>query len=153
MVSLNPFGCVSNWFGLLHDFTIWEGFNELRISGLNPIGSFSNLRIKWSTAKHCETTTLIVLIILNKLDLANVSLKRLCWWKNKSDSANLWFGGVFEKRWQITHLSRILIITFHIWQGVTKLDLSEPKRRIPLILQNWAFENFYRKLSILVFPC
>ena len=48
-------------------------------------------------AKHCETKTLIVLIIINKLDLVNISLKRFCRWKNKPDSANLWLGGVQEK--------------------------------------------------------
>ena len=43
---------------------------------MNPIGSFADLRINWSKAKHCEITTLKVSIILNKLDLDNICLKR-----------------------------------------------------------------------------
>ena len=75
LLSLNPFGCVSVLIWLLHDFTMREGFNETRKSGLNLIRSFANLRIKWSKVKHCETTILIVFIFLNKLDLANACLK------------------------------------------------------------------------------
>ena len=93
-------------FGFLHDFTIWEGFNKVRISRLNPIGSFADLRINWSMANHCETTTLIVLIILNKLDLANVCLKRFV--DRRTSLIQLTSGSeVFKKKWQSTHLSGI----------------------------------------------
>ena len=69
----------------------------MRMSGLNPVRSFANLRIKWSMAKHCETTTLLVLMILNKLDSDNACLK--CFIDKRTSLIQLTSGSeVFRKK-------------------------------------------------------
>ena len=55
-----------------------EGFEKVKISRSNLIGSFADLRYQLvSMTKHCENTTPVVLINLNKLDLANIWLNGL----------------------------------------------------------------------------
>ena len=103
---LNPFECVRCWFGFLHDFIMLEGFEKVKVSRSNLIGSFANLR--YQLFFHDSTLWKHNSGNFDNFKQVGFNWHVAQWFTDRVTSwSQLKSGSDFNKRWQRTHLSEI----------------------------------------------